>query len=89
MFMVVGVGKMNLTISDELEEKFRMTIAQTLGFKRGNIQIAVEDAIENWIMKKLEENKKNIQHGIRDCGLSINLTTSKPDVVKTYPIASL
>jgi hypothetical protein len=36
---------------------------------------------------QLQENKKNIQHQIDDCGLSIHLTIAKPDVVKTYPLA--
>ena len=46
------MGKMNITLSDELEKKFRDMVAHTLGFKKGNLQIAVEEAIEEWITKQ-------------------------------------
>jgi len=43
-----------LTLNDELEKKFRETVAQTIGFKKGNLQIAIEEAIEAW----MKEHKK-------------------------------
>jgi len=49
--------KINITISEELDEKFRGTVAKTLGFKKGNLQIAIEEALEEWIKKKEAEEK--------------------------------
>ncbi len=43
------MGKVTLTLNDELEKKFRETVAQTIGFKKGNLQIAIEEAIEAWM----------------------------------------
>ncbi len=43
-----------MTLNDELEKKFRETVAQTIGFKKGNLQIAIEEAIEAW----MKEHKK-------------------------------
>jgi len=44
--------KMNITISKELDKKFRESVAKNLGFKKGNLQIAIEEAIDMWIKEK-------------------------------------
>jgi len=49
------MGKINLTISDELETRFREEVFKRLGMKKGNIQIAIEEAIKLWI----ESRKKS------------------------------
>lgn len=49
--------KINITISKELDQKFRKAIADNLGFKRGNLQIAIEEALEEWIQKKEARNE--------------------------------
>jgi len=46
--------KINITISEELDRNLRETVARTLGFKKGNLQVAIEEALEEWIKK----NKK-------------------------------
>lgn len=51
--------KINITISKELDEKLRETVAKTLGFKRGNLQIAIEEALKCWIDEK-EKGEKEI-----------------------------
>jgi len=43
------MAKINITISDELDREFRKAVAEYLGFKRGNLQIAIEEALEMWI----------------------------------------
>lgn len=43
------MGKLTLTLNDELEKKFRDEIYKRLGMKKGNMQIAIEEAIEQWI----------------------------------------
>jgi len=54
--------KMNITISRELDEKFRNTVAKTLGFKKGNLQVAIEEAIEMWISEKEKQLKRQRKH---------------------------
>jgi len=49
------MGKINLTISDELETRFREEVFKRLGMRKGNIQIAIEEAIKLWI----ESRKKS------------------------------
>jgi len=46
------MGKINLTISDGLEKRFREEVFRRLGMKKGNIQIAIEEAIKLWIQNR-------------------------------------
>lgn len=45
------MGRINLTISDELEKKFRELIFKKKGWKKGNLKKAVQEAITLWIEK--------------------------------------
>jgi hypothetical protein len=49
------MGKLNLAISDELENHFREAVFKKYGMRKGNITKAIEDAISDWI------NKQNLQ----------------------------
>ena len=51
------MGKMNIVLNDELEEKFRRTVFECKGFKKGNISEAMEEAIKQWI-DSMEKCKK-------------------------------
>ncbi len=51
------MAKVTLTLNDELDKKFRETVAQTIGFKKGNLQIAIEEALEAWIKENRKERK--------------------------------
>ncbi len=42
------MGKLTVIIDDELERKFRIAIAEK-GGKRGDLTIAIEEAIQLWI----------------------------------------
>ena len=46
------MGKLTLTLNDELEKRFRDEIYKRFGMKKGNMQTAIEEAIEQWITKK-------------------------------------
>ncbi|MGP8124426.1 MAG: hypothetical protein ACLQEQ_00945 [Nitrososphaerales archaeon] len=46
------MGRLNLTVTDEFERRFRQEVSSRLGFKHGNIQKAVEEALEDWMKKK-------------------------------------
>jgi len=47
--MTFQMGKITLTLNDEIEKRFREEVFKRLGMKKGNIQQAIEDAIEVWI----------------------------------------
>ena len=46
------MGKMNIDISDELDEQFRKTVFNRFGMRKGNLTIAIEEAIKDWINKE-------------------------------------
>jgi len=48
------MGRITLTLNDELDKRLRQTVSETLGFKKGNLQVAIEEALESWI----KEHKK-------------------------------
>ena len=43
------MGKINISLDDDIEEKFRKAVFQIMGMKKGNISKALEEAIEHWI----------------------------------------
>jgi hypothetical protein len=48
------MGKINIAIKDETEERFRRAIADYMGVKKGNISKAIDEAIDLWIDYKSE-----------------------------------
>ena len=42
----------NVPINDDLDKRFRNEVNKRLGMKKGNIKIAVEEALDMWIGKK-------------------------------------
>ena len=46
------MGQISVVIDEDLDAKFRAAIAQKLGLKKGNIKIAIEEAIQLWIDQK-------------------------------------
>jgi hypothetical protein len=49
------MGKLVLTIPDELEQKFRDAVYKCYGMKKGNITKAVIEALKMWIATVNEE----------------------------------
>jgi len=43
------MGQISLVIDDKLDTEFRKEVANRLGMKKGNIKIAVEEALRSWI----------------------------------------
>jgi hypothetical protein len=43
------VGRIDIVISDDLEEKFRKEVFKRKGMKKGNLSKAVEEAMLLWI----------------------------------------
>ena len=54
------MARLTITIKDELDRKLRETVADTLGYKKGNLQRAIEEALEDWIRKK--RTNQRIKH---------------------------
>lgn len=49
------MARINLVIDDELDEQFRREVATRIGMKKGNIKIAIEEAIQKWIANQPTE----------------------------------
>ena len=45
------MGKMYVVLPDDLEEQFREAVFNRFGMKKGNLTIAIEEAIKEWINK--------------------------------------
>ena len=54
--MGIIMGKMNIVLNDDLENKFRKVVFERKGMKKGNISKAIEEAIKCW-MKQHEMEK--------------------------------
>ena len=52
------MGKMNIVLSDELEEKFRRAVFECKGMKKGNISEALQEAIQQWMEYRQSEKCK-------------------------------
>ena len=59
--LIEKMGKMNIVVGDDVEERFRKTVANTKGFRKGNISIALQEAIELWIK---EQTKRKAKYGV-------------------------
>lgn len=52
------MGKLTLVMNDELEKEFRKAIFESKGMKKGNIQEAIEEAVQCWIEKQKKKLKE-------------------------------
>lgn len=56
------MGNIKVILPDELEKEFREEVFKQLGMKKGNLTIAIEEAIKSWIetqrRKRSEAAKK-------------------------------
>lgn len=46
------MARLDIVVDDEVDKKFRNTVYRIYGFKKGNIKIAAEEAIELWLKTK-------------------------------------
>jgi hypothetical protein len=52
------LGKIYVVLSDEVERRLRLTIVKRLGGKKGDLSVAIEEAVSDWLGKdwpKLED----------------------------------
>ena len=46
------MGRISVTLPDELEKKLRFTTVERFGGKKGDLTKAVEDAVRTWVVEK-------------------------------------
>lgn len=46
------MGRIVVELDEELETTFRNEVARRLGMKKGNLKIAIEEALKEWIERK-------------------------------------
>lgn len=52
------MGKMNVVLNNDLEERFRRVVFERKGMKKGNISEALEEALESWIRREDQRTTK-------------------------------
>jgi hypothetical protein len=52
------MGRMDVIIADDLETKFRQEVFKSIGMKKGNISLAIEEAIKLWIESKSKKRSE-------------------------------
>ena len=50
--MVVEVGRIAVTISDDLEKELRLKTIERFGGRKGDLTKAVEEAVHTWVAKE-------------------------------------
>jgi hypothetical protein len=49
--MVFKMGRINVSLSEELEKKLRFKTIEVFGGKKGDLSRAVEQAVKTWVEK--------------------------------------
>jgi Arc/MetJ-type ribon-helix-helix transcriptional regulator len=65
------------SIPEELEARFRKSVALRFGLRRGSLSEAVQEAITLWLQTE--------EQGVANSGSSENDHTSKDDLVREFP----
>jgi hypothetical protein len=49
---IIHMARLDLNIDDKLDTQFRDMVYKKMGMKRGNLRIAIEEAIKIWLSTK-------------------------------------
>ena len=49
--LVIGMGRIGVGLSDELEKKLRFKTIERFGGKKGDLSRSVEEAVKAWVAK--------------------------------------
>ena len=52
------MGRIDIVIKDDIEEKLRQEVFKSMGMKKGNMSIAVEEAIKMWIESRSKKRSE-------------------------------
>ncbi len=52
MWLVIEMGRISATISDELEKKLRLKTIERFGGRKGDLSRAVAEAVKTWVAKE-------------------------------------
>jgi hypothetical protein len=58
LLLLIYMGRIDIILPDDLEQEFRTEVFKQLGMKRGNITLAIIDAIQRW-MKEQQKKRSN------------------------------
>jgi hypothetical protein len=50
--MMVDMGRISVTLPDDLEKKLRFKTVERFGGKKGDLTKAVEEALQTWVNKE-------------------------------------
>jgi hypothetical protein len=50
---------MNIVVQEDIEDRFRRTVANTKDFRKGNMSIALQEAMELWIKEETRRKSKD------------------------------
>jgi len=50
------MGKLNVVLSDDIDDKFRRAVFMRKGMKKGNLTEALEEALTQWVDNAKKEN---------------------------------
>ena len=79
------MGRIDAIISDPLETQLRIEVVKRFGGKKGDLQKAVEEAIEMWVNSDVMEKLK--QKAMKE-GLTVTEMGSIVDAFKQYRLLS-
>ena len=48
---MIGMGRISVDLSDELEKKLRFKTIERFGGKKGDLSRAIEEAVRTWVAK--------------------------------------
>ncbi len=55
------MGKLNVNVKREVDERFRTEVFKRKGFKKGNLKEAVEEAMLLWVTAPQKSNKEEAE----------------------------
>lgn len=61
--MAIGMGRIDIILPDDIEEKFRRQVGQTYGARRGALTDAITNAITNWIGEQAQKEVEQENRG--------------------------
>ena len=50
--LVIGMGRIGVELSDELEKKLRFKTVERFGGKKGDLPRSIEEAVKVWVAKE-------------------------------------